>query len=209
MFINKYPLQLHLQFFAADTGGGAGDPGSDKDGDADKGANKGGQGGTDPVFTPDQQAQIDKMIEKAQDKVRDKYGKQVKDLETTVEQLKNAGKSKEELASEKEQQLQQRESELLAKHNEFHALKALAEAKLATKFLEFVVTNEGLDEEARNAATDAKIKALKDTMDAAVAEQVEAKFKELGYKPGAGTAKTGNAGFTSFSDVIKKNQIKK
>lgn len=212
MFKPKYTLQLPIQFFAADgggQGGGASDPGSDPKGGADNDNPKGGQGATDPVFTPDQQAQIDRLIEKAQDKVRDKYGKQVKDLETTVKQLQDAGKTKEELAREAEERLNQGKSELLAEKNQFHALKALAQSKLDPEFLPFVVTNEGLDEDGRNAATDAKIKTLKETIDKAIAEQVEIKFKDLGYKPGAGKDTSNGSKFTNFSDVIKKNQIKK
>lgn len=212
MFKHRYPLQLPIQFFAADTGGqggGASDPDSDKGGGADNDNPKSGQGATDPVFTSDQQAQIDAMIKSAQDAVRNQYGREVKDLKATVKQLQDAGKTKEEIASEKEQALQVREMELLAKDNQFHALRALSEAKLDSKFLEFVVTNEGTDVDGRNSATDAKIKTLKETIDKAIAEQVEVKFKELGYKPGAGKETPPTSRVAGFVDTIKKHQIKK
>ena len=95
---SKYPLALDIQFFAegGGEGGGAGSQGSEG-GSAGEGAQS-GQGATDPIFTPEQQAQIDAMLKSAQDQVRNEWGKKTKDLQTTIDQLKNQGKSKEQLA---------------------------------------------------------------------------------------------------------------
>ena len=204
----KYPLTLDIQYFAeGGDGGGASSQGSDG-GDSGDGA-KGGQGDNNPTFTPEQQAQIDKMIERAQDQLRDKYGKETKDLRATLEQLQNAGKSKEQLAEEAQRKLEEGQRELLAEKNKFYSIKQLAKSGLDAELLTFVQTTEGEDEDARNAATDAKIQALTDLIDKQVQNRVAEKFKEVGYNPGNGNQSSSSSGFKSMSETIRQHQIKK
>lgn len=210
---SKYPLTLDIQFFAepgdGGDGGGASVPGSDPEGDADKGA-QGGQGATDPIFTPEQQAQIDAMLKSAQDQVRNEWGKKTKDLQTTIDQLKNQGKSKEQLAQEAEDKLIQGQRELLAQKNKFHAVQQLAKEGLDSELLDLVIVNEGDDEEARNAATDARIKMVSDIINTLVTKKVEEKIKGAGYNPGSGNNGGSNSSaFKSMADEIRKHQIKK
>ncbi|MDX5982256.1 hypothetical protein SIL77_13410 [Exiguobacterium profundum] len=206
----KYPLTLDIQFFAEDggEGGGAGSQGSEG-GSAGEGAQS-GQGATDPIFTPEQQAQIDAMLKSAQDQVRNEWGKKTKDLQTTIDQLKNQGKSKEQLAQEAEDKLIQGQRELLAQKNKFHAVQQLAKEGLDSELLDLVIVNEGDDEEARNAATDARIKMVSDIINTLVTKKVEEKIKDAGYNPGSGNNGGSNgSGFKSMADEIRKHQIKK
>lgn len=93
--------------------------------------------------------------------------------------------------------------------NEFYAVRELAKAGLDAELLDFVVTNEGEDEDARNGATDAKIKSITDIINKQVKAQVDAKFKDAGYNPGNGSGASGSSGFKSVMDTIRANQIKK
>ena len=207
----KFPLTLDLQFFAeggeGGEGGGASGQGSEGGG-AEGGTDNGGQG-ANPIFTPEQQAQIDSLLKSAQDQIRNEYGKKQKELQTTIDQLKNQGKSKEQLAKEAEEKLQQGQAELLKSKNEFYAVRQLAKEGLDAELLDFIVTNEGDDEDARNGATDAKIKAITDIINKQVKAQVDAKFKDAGYNPGNGSGANGASGFKSVMDTIRANQIKK
>lgn len=207
----KYPLNLNLQYFAeGGEGGGASDQGSGQEGGADKGTDNGDQGAAAPVFTPEQQAQIDKLIKTAQDQVRNDYGKKQKELQTTIDQLKNQGKSKEQLAQEAEDKLLQGQRELLSQKNKFHAIQSLAKEGLDSELLDLVIVNEGDDEEARNAATDARIKMVSDIINTLVTKKVEEKIKGAGYNPGSGNNGGSNgSGFKSMADEIRKHQIKK
>lgn len=207
----KFPLTLDLQYFAeggeGGEGGGAGSQGGEGGG-AEGGTDNSGQG-ANPIFTPEQQAQIDSLLKSAQDQIRNEYGKKQKELQTTIDQLKNQGKSKEQLAKEAEEKLQQGQAELLKSKNEFYAVRQLAKEGLDAELLDFVVTNEGDDEDARNGATDAKIKAITDIINKQVKAQVDAKFKDAGYNPGNGSGANGASGFKSVMDTIRANQIKK
>lgn len=207
---SKYPLALDIQFFAegGGEGGDAGSQGSDG-GDAGNGA-QGGQGENDPAFTPEQQAQIDALIKSAQDQIRNDYGKKTKDLQTTIDQLKNQGKSKEQLAQEAEDKLIQGQRELLAQKNKFHAVQQLAKEGLDSELLDLVIVNEGDDEDARNATTDERIKTVSDIINTLVTKKVEEKIKGAGYNPGSGNNGGSNgSGFKSMADEIRKHQIKK
>lgn len=206
----KFPLTLDLQFFAEDGEGGDGG-GASSQGSEGGGAEGGAEGGqsANPIFTPEQQAQIDSLLKSAQDQIRNEYGKKQKELQTTIDQLKNQGKSKEQLAKEAEEKLQQGQAELLKSKNEFYAVRQLAKEGLDAELLDFVVTNEGDDEDARNGATDAKIKAITDIINKQVKAQVDAKFKDAGYNPGNGSGANGASGFKSVMDTIRANQIKK
>lgn len=206
----KFPLTLDLQFFAeggeGGEGGGAGSQGSEG-GSAGEGA-QGGQGATDPIFTPEQQAQINSLIKSAQDQVRNEYGKRTKDLQTTIEQLKNQGKTAEEIAADAQRELDEGKRALVTEKNRFYAVRELAKAGLDDSLLDFVVTLEGDDEEARNATTDGKLKTLQSLIDKQVKAQVDTKFKDAGYNPGNGGT-TGQSGFKSIAETIRANQIKK
>lgn len=199
----KYPLTLDIQYFAE--GGDASGNDSGEGGEDNSGSDNGAQ----PVFTPDQEAAIQKLLTSAQDKVRNELGKKNKELQTTIEQLKNQGKSKEELAADAQRQLEEGQRALLSEKNKFHAIQQLADSGLNSGLLSFVLTTEGEDEEARNASTDAKIQQLRELIDSQVTAQVEEKFKQVGYKPGNGNQSTQQSGFKSMSDAIRSKQIKK
>ena len=199
----KYPLTLDIQYFAEGDGASGNDSG---EGGED---NSGSDNGAQPVFTPDQEAAIQKLLTSAQDKVRNELGKKNKELQTTIEQLKNQGKSKEELAADAQRQLEEGQRELLAEKNKFYSIKQLAKSGLDAELLTFVQTTEGEDEDARNAATDAKIQALTDLIDKQVQNRVAEKFKEVGYNPGNGNQSSSSSGFKSMSETIRQHQIKK
>lgn len=207
----KYPLTLDLQYFAeGGEGGEGGASGQDSEGGGAGEGAQSGQGATDPIFTPEQQAQIDAMLKSAQDQVRNEWGKKTKDLQTTIDQLKNQGKSKEQLAQEAEDKLIQGQRELLAQKNKFHAVQQLAKEGLDSELLDLVIVNEGDDEEARNAATDARIKMVSDIINTLVTKKVEEKIKGAGYNPGSGhNGGSNGSGFKSMADEIRKHQIKK
>lgn len=207
----KYSLDLPIQFFAeGDQTGNQDNPDASGQGgntdDPDNGAKGDQQGGNG--LTPDQQAEIDR--------IRNHYGhenKKLKDmiesLQTTVTQLQDSGKSKEQLAQEAEERLKKGHSELLKSKNEFHAARQLADAKLGSDLLEFVVVHEGDNEEARNGATDARIKKLQDVINAEVKAQVEAKFKAAGYNPGQATGEDKPHKPRSMREMAEKHRILK
>ncbi|WP_026829805.1 capsid assembly scaffolding protein Gp46 family protein [Exiguobacterium antarcticum] len=211
MYFKKIlPLQLNLQFFAADTGGdGGGDAGSQGSGtdgsDDQTGDDKGDQGA---VFTPEQQAQIDALIKAGQDQVRNDLGKKNKSLQATINQLSKQGKSAEEIAADAQRELDEGKQALVAEKNRFHAVRQLSKAGLDDSLLDFVVTADGEDETVRNQTTDNRIKTLQGLIDKQVKAQVDAKFKENGYNPGKGADK-GAGSFEDFTAIIAKNQIKK
>ncbi|MCY1690729.1 hypothetical protein OVA29_08675 [Exiguobacterium sp. SL14] len=211
MYFKKiFPLQLNLQYFAADTGGdGGGDAGSQGSGadgsDNQTGDDNGDQGS---VFTPEQQAQIDKLIKAGQDQVRDDLGKKNKSLQATIDQLSKKGKSAEEIAADAQRELDEGKRALVAEKNRFHAVRQLAKAGLDDSLLDFVITGEGEDEDARNQTTDDKIKTLQGLIDKQVKAQVDAKFKQNGYNPGKG-ADTSAGPLDDFTAIIAKNQLKK
>ncbi|OGX78191.1 hypothetical protein A6395_13295 [Exiguobacterium sp. SH31] len=196
----KYPLTLDIQFFAEGVEGGG-------EGGAGEGA-QGGQGVTAPIFTPEQQAQIDAMLKSAQDQIRNDYGKKTKDLQTTIDQLKNQGKSKEQLAQEAEDKLIQGQRELLSQKNMFHAVQQLTKEGLDSELLDLVIVNEGDDEEARNAATDERIKTVSDIVNRLVTKKVEEKIKGAGYNPGNGNVGGGSQSVSLMETILNK-QIKK
>ena len=207
----KYALELPIQFFAnGDNPEGQDNPDASvqgsKDDDLDKGAKGDPQGGK--ALTPEQQAEIDR--------IRNHYGHENKKLlesieamQTTIRQLQDSGKSKEQLAQEAEERLKKGHSELLKSKNEFHAARKLADAKLGSDFLEFVVVNEGDNEEARNGATDARVKKLQDVINAEVKAQVEAKFKAAGYNPGQATGEDKPHKPRSMREMAEKHRILK
>lgn len=203
----NYKLKLPIQFFAEGdtTPAGNGDttppPGTDpKAGNPDDPAT--------PALSDLQAQEIAKQIKAAEDRIRNEAGKKQKALEETIEQLKNQGKSKEELAADAQEKFQAAQQELARKEANFYASQKLNEAKLDSKLLSFVVTIDGDDEETRNAETDNKIKTLTDLINAEVAAQVQEKFKSAGYIPGSGNTGGTKQG-PSLLETIRANQIKK
>lgn len=212
MFINqpRYALRLPIQFFSVDPGGGAGgsaEPPGSNPGNPEPGTNP-SAGGTD-LFTPEQQQAIDTLIEKAKDSVTNTWSHRTKNLEKTIEQLQNAGKTKEQLKDDAEKKFREAQQALTVKEARFYASQKLNEQKLDARLLDFVVTTEGEDEETRQADMDGKIKTLTDVINQLVAEQVRDKFKGAGYNPGNGNAGSNTGGSPSLIDTIRKNQIKK
>lgn len=207
----RYTLRLPIQFFSADPGGGAGggaEPPGSNPGNPDPGTDK-GAGGNEDLFTPDQQQAIDALINKAKDSVTNTWSHRTKALETTIEQLKNQGLTKEQLAQQAQDKFEQAKQELAVKEARFYASQKLNEQKLDARLLDFVVTTEGEDEETRQADMDGKIKTITDVINQLVAEQVQDKFKGAGYNPGNGNAGSNAGGSPSLLDTIRKNQIKK
>lgn len=208
-FTSRFALRLPIQFFSADPGtGGGADPQGSNPGNPDPGTNP-SAGGTTDLFTPEQQQAIDTLINKAKDSVTNTWSHRTKELEKTIEQLKNQGKSKEELAADAQKKFEQAQQTLAVKEARFYASQKLNEQKLDARLLDFVVTTEGEDEETRQADMDGKIKTLTDVINQLVAEQVQDKFKGAGYNPGNGNAGSNSGAPVSLIDTIRKNQIKK
>ena len=213
MFINqsRFTLRLPIQFFSADPGAGASggaEPSGSNPGNPEPGTNPSAGGSTD-LFTPKQQQAIDALIEKAKDSVTNTWSHRTKDLEKTIEQLKNQGLTKEQLAQQAQEKFERAQQTLAVKEARFYASQKLNEQKLDARLLDFVVTTEGEDEETRQADMDGKIKTLTDVINQLVAEQVQDKFKGAGYNPGNGNAGSNSGTSTSLIDTIRKNQIKK
>jgi len=211
MFINqsRFTLRLPIQFFSADPGtGGGAEPQGSNAGNPEPGTDKGAAGNED-LFTPEQQQQITTMLQSAQDKIRNEYSKKTKSLEQTIDQLKNQGLTKEQLAQQAQEKFEQAQQTLAVKEARFYASQKLNEQKLDARLLNFVVTTEGDDEEARQADMDGKIKTLTEVINQLVAEQVQDKFKGAGYNPGNGNVGGASGAATSLIDTIRKNQIKK
>lgn len=204
---SRFALRLPIQFFSADSGGGAESQGSES-GSTQTG-NDQGAGGNADLFTPEQQQQIATMLQSAQDKIRNEYGKKTKSLEQTIDQLKNQGLTKEQLAQQAQEKFEQAQQTLAVKEARFYASQKLNEQKLDARLLDFVVTTDGEDEEARQADMDGKIKTLTDVINQLVAEQVQDKFKGAGYNPGNGNAGAQSGASSSLIETIRKNQIKK
>lgn len=206
---SRYALRLPIQFFSADPGGAGGgaEPQGSNPGNPEPG-NTPSAGGTD-FFTPEQQQAIDALIEKAKDSVTNTWSHRTKNLEKTIEQLQNAGKTKEQLKDDAEKKFQEAQQTLAVKEARFYASQKLNEQKLDARLLDFVVTTEGEDEETRQADMDGKIKTLTDVINQLVAEQVQDKFKGAGYNPGNGNAGSNTGGSPSLIETIRKNQIKK
>lgn len=208
-FTSRFALRLPIQFFSADPGtGGGADPQGSNPGNPDPGTNP-SAGGTTDLFTPEQQQAIDTLISKAKDSVTNTWSHRTKELEKTIEQLKNQGKSKEEPAADAQKKFEQAQQTLAVKEARFYASQKLNEQKLDARLLDFVVTTEGEDEETRQADMDGKIKTLTDVINQLVAEQVQDKFKGAGYNPGNGNAGSNSGAPVSLIDTIRKNQIKK
>lgn len=204
----KYALELPIQFFA----GGDDPEGKDNPSASDRGGNdddpkdgaKGDQKDGNGV-TPDQQAEIDR-IRNHYSHENKKLMASIQEMQTTIQQLQDSGKSKEQLAKEAEDRLKAGHAELLKSKNEFYAARKLADAGLKSDLLSFVTVNEGDNEEARNGVTDARIKALVDVINEEVKAQVEAKFKAAGYNPGQGTGdKTPKA--TPRREIAQRHRI--
>lgn len=184
----KYALELPIQFFAEggqDNPGGTDVPGASGLGSNDDNPQQGAKGSPDggTGITPAQQAEIDRVRNQYSHENK-KLQESIEQMQATIRQLQDSGKSKEQLAQEAEERLKAGQSELLKSKNEFHAARQLANAKLGSDLLEFVVVNDGDNEEARNGATDLRIKKLQDVINAEVKAQVDAKFKAAGYNPG-------------------------
>ncbi|WP_426353677.1 hypothetical protein [Exiguobacterium sp. R-39] len=207
---SRFALRLPIQFFSGDTGGAGGDadPQGSGQGYTNPGDNKGASG-TDDLFTPEQQQAINALIESAKDSVTNSWSHRTKNLEKTIEQLQNQGKTKEQLKEDAEKKFLAAQSELISDKAKFYASQKLNEQKLDARLLDFVVTTEGEDEETRQADMDGKIKTLTEVINALVAEQVQSKFQEAGYNPGNGNTGGNASGPTSLRDTIRKNQIKK
>jgi len=205
---SRFALRLPIQFFSTDLGGGGAEPQGSEPGNPEPGTNQ-SVGGSNDLFTPEQQQQIATMLQSAQDKIRNEYGKKTKSLEQTIDQLKNQGLTKEQLAQQAQEKFEQAQQTLALKESRFYALQKLNEQKLDERLLDFVVTTDGEDEEARQADMDGKIKTLTDVINQLVAEQVQDKFKGAGYNPGNGNAGAQSGASSSLIETIRKNQIKK
>lgn len=210
-----YKLKLPIQFFAADLGGGqGGEPGGQGSAGGQSGGDPGGEPGAtgkqgEPTFTPEQQAAIDKLIQSQTDRIRTEYSNKAKEMQHTIEQLKNQGKTKEQLKEEAERKLAEEQAEFRKEKSMFYASQQLLDAQLDKRLLPFVAATAGDDEETRNAATDANIAEITAVINDLVKAQVQQKFQEAGYNPGSGRDTTNNQNNMSHADFIRKNQIKK
>lgn len=180
-----------FQYFGGDGGEG---------GSGEGGADGGGDGGEDKPLTA---AEVEKLIQAAQDKVRTEYSSKNKELQKQLDiekQSKMTEQEKHELAMS---ELEKERANLAAEKNKIFAVGALSDEKvnLPTSFLQFVTSD---SEE----GTNEKIKVLKTEFDKAVAAEVEKKFGDTSRKLPKGSS-PGNSLPTNFAELAEKNNIRK
>lgn len=155
----------------------------------DKGGKPGGEGLT--------LEQVQQMIQSETDKVRTKYAQTVKDLELQLDKLKTEKMTDEQKAEHErkkfEDQLKQREKDLLEREVKLHTVDKLRELELPLEFRDVLA---GADVE----ATDANITSFADQWQKALKAAVDKKFKEHGDDPNKKKGKGGSDVKNPWSD---------
>lgn len=119
----------------------------------------------------------DKAIQSETDKVRTKYSKQVKELETRIKELEAKEEKKVPEKSEKEIELEAREKALLARENAIAINQALTSKGMKTELAEYL--KEGVD-----------VDQLSSVIDSMVSERMTAKgYVPSSHKTGKGMTK--------------------
>lgn len=142
-----------------------------------------------PPAAPEQNPDIETMIQKAIDRATNKLGNDNKKLREQLEKLKKDKLTTEEQAEldrqEREQELLDREQKVRDSEIQMHAVKAIKKAGLddgSETALDILALVKGKDED----STDANVKALKALVDKMVKAKVDATFKAGGRTPETG-----------------------
>ena len=119
----------------------------------------------------------DKAIQSETDKVRTKYSKQVKELETRIKELEAKEEKKVPEKSEKEIELEAREKALLARENAIAINQALTSKGMKTELAEYLKEGVNVDQ-------------LSSVIDSMVSERMTAKgYVPSSHKTGKGMTK--------------------
>lgn len=133
--------------------------------------------------------------DKELDRVRNEYGKKVKQKEQELQTLKTSNMTEAEKQAQAledaRNEITQKERDLLERENKLFAVDALNQSEMPLTFLEFVTSD---SEE----VTSKKIETLKATFDAEVQKAVDAAFKNKGR-----TVAKGTGGAVSAQDFAK------
>lgn len=167
-------LQLDIQRFADGGEGGGSGEGA---GDAGTGAEGGAGEGTGKVeFTPEQQAELDRILGerlgKAQAKWEKDYQSKLEAAKTEAEKLAkmNADQKAEYERQKKEEELTKRESEITRRELRASALETLAEKGLPKQLADILVFT---DAETTNKSLEAVEKAFREAVESGVNERLK------------------------------------
>lgn len=173
-------LRLNIQFFADGEGGegeGSGQGEGGNDGSAGQGANK-------VEFTPEQQAELDRILGerlgKAQAKWEKDYQSKLEDAKTEAEKLAkmNADQKAEYERQQREEAINKREADITRRELRASALETLAEKGLPKQLADILVFT---DAASTNASLDAVEKAFRESVETGVNERLRG-----GTPPGGG-----------------------
>lgn len=156
--------------------------------------------------TTQRETNLDKLIQRAVDRVTNKLGNENKKLREENDTLKKANLSDAEVRQmeiqDKEKEIAEREKALAEKENRWAAMKAIKEAGLddggdaALAIVDFVMAeNEDAIKE--------RVKAFGSLVERIVKGKVEAVFKANGRTPGVGSDSAANAGGQTESLAVR------
>lgn len=153
--------------------------------------------------------EIAKMIQAEADKVRTEYSKKLKESEEALDKIKREKMSEEEKAKhdlEKAQKdIQDRESALLKREVELHAIDVITKKELPLNFREFLVGSSVED-------TDKRVDTFAAAWASAIKEAVEKRFKDNGddhKKGGGGGGGQDNPWKSETFNLTKQGQLLK
>lgn len=197
-----FSLRLNLQLFAADAGDGAGGAGGAGDGQGDgsgqgdqgtggsgQGAGDGGQGGK-ISFTPEQQAEVDRILGERLGKAQAKWEK---DFQTKLDAAKteaeklakmNAEQKAEYERQKRDEELAKREGEITRRELRATALETLAEKGLPKQLADLINYT---DADSTSKSIESVEKVFRESVEAAVNERLK------GDAPKGGGGGRGNA----------------
>lgn len=152
---------------------------------------------------------IEKMIQSAVDRERNKHGNEMKKLRAELETERKKNLSDNEIKDlelkEREKTLADRDKALTEKENRWIAMQAIKEAGLddgskdSLALVDFVMADneDGIKE---------RVKAFKTLVDAIVKKQVDGVFKANGRTPGVGSDTAANAGGEHESYAVRSGK---
>lgn len=176
MHKNGFLLPLNLQLFADGDGGGNGGVSESAD-NQEAGSGEEGKGGQQKVtFTPEQQAEVDRILGERLGKAQSKWEKEFESklvaAKTEAEKLAqmNADQKAEYERTKREDELAKRESEITRRELRAQALETLAEKGLPKQLADILVYT---DAESTNNSIDAVEKSFREAVEAAVNERLK------------------------------------
>ncbi|MFD2334680.1 DUF4355 domain-containing protein [Cohnella sp. GCM10020058] len=205
MMAKPYRLRMNLQLFAAD-GGGEGGQGGEGGGSGGDGGGKGGEGegkgGGKVTFSPEQQAEVDRILGERLTKAQSKWEKdfQAKLDEAKTEAEKLAKMTAEQKAQherdKRDKDLADRENGITRRELRATALEQLAEKGLPKVLADVLVYT---DADSTNKSIEAVEKAFKDAVEAGVNERLKG-------EPPRGAGGKGNGGGVGKSFADRANE---